>query len=193
MLIKRIGYACLSAFRHRQALLTLYRTSDKRLASIEHLHADRLRAWGVKILVLDFDGVLSAHGEVEVCDKTHQWLTAFLAHWDPKAIVILSNKPFAARREAFSRRYPDIEFHIAQRKKPYPDGLHAIMNQKAVRPNEIVLVDDRWLTGMLAACIAGCQGIHIESPKSNFKKRPVKEMFFAMLRGLENQILRWFY
>lgn len=143
----------------------------------------------IQVLVLDFDGVLASHGELEPCEETIHWLKTFSKKWSPSNIVILSNKPLLERAEFFEAHFPEIEFILNAEPKPYPHGLELIAKKKEVSISQVALVDDRWLTGMLAAAIAGAQGIYIKRPYQNYQKRPFKELFFSVLRSLERGAL----
>ncbi len=143
-------------------------------------------------LILDFDGVLAAHGEIQARADVEMWLDKCFESLGDKPIFILSNKPMPKRIAYFKKRFPSIQFVTGVAKKPYPDGLKHIAKQQGFKPKELVLVDDRLLTGVLASCIAGTEVIYISPAYSNFKKHPLQESFFASLRLLERQILRWF-
>ena len=75
------------------------------------------------------------------------------------------------------------------RKKPYPDGLLKIIQDEKIDPKLVCLIDDRLLTGILAAELAGTQAILITKPLSNFERHFFKECFFSILRALESAYL----
>lgn len=50
------------------------------------------------------------------------------------------------------------------------------------------MVDDRLLTGCLAALGAGARPCCIRQPYISFKQRPLAELFFMLMRRFE----RWF-
>ena len=104
-------------------------------------------------------------------------------------IVILSNKPHKQRIAYFKQRFPEIEFIQAPKKKPYPHGLEMIAQKKQMPIEKILLVDDRLLTGMLACCIAGAQGILIKRPYKRIWRRPIRELCFIFLRTIERFII----
>jgi len=47
------------------------------------------------------------------------------------------------------------------------------------------MVDDRLLTGCLAALVAGARPCYIRRPYISFSHRPLAELFFWMLRRAE--------
>ena len=53
----------------------------------------------------------------------------------------------------------------------------------------LMLVDDRLLTGGLAACLANVPITYITRPYVHLSKRPLQELFFLMLRFLERRIV----
>jgi len=91
------------------------------------------------------------------------------------------------REQYFAQHYPGVRFIIAKRKKPYPDGINNIIALSKLQPKQIVMVDDRLLTGILAAITTGVLPCWITKPYQNFVARPIRELFFHGLRCLE----RW--
>lgn len=150
------------------------------------------KALGISVLALDFDGVLAPHGETTPLPAMHNWLKNCLTHFPPEQIFILSNRPSPARIQYFNRTFPGIRFISGVQKKPYPDGLAQIIKIKQVAAHEVMLVDDRLLTGGLAACLAGTQVTYIRQPYIALAKRPIKELFFIILRSLEKRFIKRF-
>jgi hypothetical protein len=146
---------------------------------------EELAAQGFTVLVLDFDGVLAPHGEDAPLPEIESWLRRCAVVLGEDRIFILSNRPAAPRADYFRRTFPGIRFVSGVRKKPYPDGLHRVMALSGAAPSQIVLLDDRLLTGVLATCLAGTGVIFITAPYTSFRNRPVIEGFFCMIRRLE--------
>ena len=87
------------------------------------------------------------------------------------------------------RRHKISKIIAGIKKKPYPDGLNAIIKDAKVKPNEVVLVDDRLLTGVLASLNAKTKIIYITDPRENlFSVFFLQECFFATLRFLEKRL-----
>jgi uncharacterized protein len=145
-----------------------------------------LKNQGIKIIVLDFDGVLAAHGETFPHLEAEQWLRNCITTFGKEQVFILSNNPFQARQDYFEKL--GIKFIASVKKKPYPDGLNTIIQQVSCHAKELVLIDDRLLTGILATCLAQTRGILITKPYQNLSKRPVKERFFSFLRWIEQRL-----
>ncbi len=168
-----------------QCYRCLGRKKRSRLTHVTDLKDNFLHQRQVKCLVLDFDGVLNAHGEPKILPECEAWLKELTQTWPEKNIVILSNKPTEQRLQYFNTHFPQISFCSNVRKKPYPDGLLKIAKQQNILPSELLLVDDRLLTGMLACCLSGSHGLLIKKPYKKFSKRPITEMFFMSLRTME--------
>ncbi|MDO8953730.1 MAG: HAD family hydrolase [Gammaproteobacteria bacterium] len=146
---------------------------------------EALKAAGISVLVLDFDGVLSPHGDLEPLPEVKLWLDRCVKSFGADHLYILSNKPTLAREEFFKQHYPGLHWISGVRKKPYPDGMLKIIELSQVKPEQIALVDDRLLTGILATLIAGTRCVYISQAYSRFSKSPIHEGFFALLRALE--------
>lgn len=181
----RIFYSISQGWRHRQQLKRYMRDPALQVAQVQDIYITDLEARGVKAVVLDFDGVLAAHGETILSPE----IVAFLKSLRAFPIYILSNKPTLERLEYFKLNFPAIKFIVANRKKPYPDGLQQILRLANLEPRQILLVDDRLGTGILATIIAGTQGLYVRLPFVNFKSRPIVESFFAFLRWLEKKLI----
>jgi predicted HAD superfamily phosphohydrolase YqeG len=187
MLFQRVIYSIRGFLAHYSSF-KLFKNLEK-INSIFDLDPANMQAEGIKILVLDFDGVLASHGEFEPSLEAQDWLKQAVKFYKLGQIFILTNNPKIEREDFFKANFPEIEFIYAPRKKPYPDGLLAIQSKTKALPYEIALVDDRLLTGMLACQIFGAKGFWVIQPYANFAKRPVIEAGFAFLRMIEKLIL----
>ena len=187
-------------FAHVLAGFTLGFTFRKKLAqvlretpsgfSITSLDPARLTAGGITALALDFDGVLAPHGFPAPLPEAQEWLTHCSAVFGAGRIFILSNKPTEARKAWFRDNFPEIRFISGVRKKPYPDGLEKAGELAHVPLSAILMVDDRLLTGCLAALVAGARPFYIRRPYISFSHRPLAEMFFMLLRAGERVFVR---
>jgi predicted HAD superfamily phosphohydrolase YqeG len=160
-----------------------------------HIHA----------LVLDFDGVLNSHGENTVDARVALWLKAMHLSMPGLPLFILSNRPNSTRQQYFATHFPYINFVTNIRKKPYPDGLAAVLatlqEQHARNPaaagtpapskDQILIVDDRLATGILAALIFGCKALFITEPLIKYRKHCIQEVFFKILRILEKTVINF--
>jgi predicted HAD superfamily phosphohydrolase YqeG len=144
-----------------------------------------LKAWqqaGVLTLILDFDGVLNSHGEDQLTSVIIAWLNNCVKLFK---VYILSNKPTKARQQYFARHFPQITFIVAEQKKPYPAGILQICQLSGNIGRQVLIIDDRLLTGILAGCLAGINTLFIQAPLVNFQRRILSELFFLSLRVLE--------
>lgn len=176
-------------FRHRRSLARLLRETpaDNAIAS---LAPSALRARGITTLALDFDGVLAPHGSAAPLPEAVRWLSESAALFGQEQIFILSNKPTEERRRWFGQHYPAMRFISGVRKKPFPDGLKKIGALAGVPLQSILMVDDRLLTGCLAAINTGARPAYIRNPYVSFRQRPAAELFFMLLRALERLLVR---
>lgn len=176
-------------FRFRQQLASLLRETPN-LQNILTLDPVALKNGGIRALALDFDGVLAHHGAPYPIPEALEWLKQCQSVFGGEMIFILSNKPTEGRRQWFSEQFPDFRFISGVRKKPYPDGLNKTGELAGVPLSSILMVDDRLLTGCLAALAAGARPCYIRRPYSSFSHRPFAELFFMTLRHFERILLR---
>ena len=85
----------------------------------------------------------------------------------------------------FAEHFPALRFLSGVRKKPFPDGINKAGELAGVPLSSILMVDDRLLTGCLAAINAGAVPCYIRRPYISFKHRPGAELFFMLLRLAE--------
>ncbi len=185
-LLKRIHFSLRMLHRYRHALAKIYDSSPRHLR-LDQVSIATLKLKGVAVLVLDFDGVLAAHGEREPAEDLVPWLEACINSFGPKQVFILSNKPLESRI-AYFKRY-GVRCIVDVKKKPYPDGLQKIIALSGQAAEAVMLVDDRLLTGALAACIAEVSVTYISHPIVLLSKRPVSELFFMTLRFWERGLI----
>ena len=183
--LARIFFAVRKAVQLRPLLVSWNHSPLHTIDCLPQLTPDRLKTLHTTLLVLDFDGVLAAHGDLEPCQEALEWLDKIIKTCPTLKIAILSNKPLFARQLFFSTHFPQIIFLVTAFKKPYPMGLQQLAVQSGTPVSQMLLVDDRWLTGMLAAALAGVEGLYVQKPYANFRRRPVVETFFAGLRIIE--------
>ncbi|MCD8525401.1 MAG: hypothetical protein LRY67_06730 [Gammaproteobacteria bacterium] len=164
----------------------IYRKNLQKLqseSSIFSIDWRRLYDSGIRVVVLDFDGVLAADHEEVVSPQVGEVLENILMIFG-RRVYIFSNRPTDSRRDYFKKHFPGICFLIAKQ-KPYPDGLLSIITAENVSAGQVVLVDDRLLTGGLATVLAGTHCIIIDKPFASFRRHLWRELFFASLRSVE--------
>lgn len=176
-------------YRHRQQLAQLMAATELH-SSILSIDPNILKTAGITALALDFDGVLAAHGAASPLPEAIDWLKKCADVFGGKMIFILSNKPTEARRQWFAENFPAISFIAGVRKKPYPDGIIKAGELAGVPLSQLLMVDDRLLTGCLAAILAGATPYYIRQPYVAFNHRTVAELFFQWLRMTERLFVR---
>lgn len=186
-LLNRILFTLRMLHRYRHALLQIYRQTPKRNAAY-HLSPQELKQQGVEVLILDFDGVLAADHALLPTPTIQQWLHHCLTTFGHEKIFLLSNKPLPERIVYFEQL--GVHCITGVKKKPYPDGLQQIMQLTQYPAHQIMLVDDRLLTGVLATCIAGTQVSYITQPYVDLRQRPFFEFIFISLRFIERRIVQ---
>jgi len=190
-MIKRLIFSLQMGYRYRHALAEIYRATPSQFHLLQ-ISPSQLKKTGISVIVLDFDGVLSAHGEPTPAAELHQWLQECIAVFGAEQIFILSNKPSLTRIAYFQRHYTGVRWIVEARKKPYPDGLQTIMALTQQPSQAILLVDDRLLTGVLAACIANVSILWVTQCYIQWFKRPCSESWFILLRFLERFLIQGF-
>ncbi|MFZ4858851.1 MAG: YqeG family HAD IIIA-type phosphatase [Desulfuromonadaceae bacterium] len=176
-------------FYHRRALRQLLDSTPFNSTILE-LDPRELQLTGVAALALDFDGVLAAHGSPAPLPESVVWMKQCENIFGGDRIFILSNKPTDERRQWFAEHFPAMRFISGVRKKPYPDGIRKSGELAGVPLSSILMVDDRLLTGCLAALVAGAHPCYIRRPFISFQYLPVAELFFWLLRGIERMYVR---
>ena len=189
MIIFRILYALRQGFRYRFELRQFLHDNHKHVSSVIQFDLQQSRAQGVQGIILDFDGVLAAHAEPKPREEVCLWLNQCIEIFSSQRVFILSNKPTPTREQYFLKEYPGVRFIIANRKKPYPDGINKIVQQSGLEPQALLLLDDRLGTGILATLISGIRGCLVTQPYQNFQHRPIRESFFQGLRWLDRKLV----
>jgi predicted HAD superfamily phosphohydrolase YqeG len=170
--------------RHRRRLRRLLDETPAG-TSILTLDPAALKSSGITALALDFDGVLAHHGAPAPLPEAVEWMVRCEAVFGGERIFVLSNKPTEGRRAWFNDHFPSLRFISGVRKKPFPDGLHKTGALAGVPLSQILMVDDRLLTGCLAALVAGARPCYIRQPYVSFSQRALAELFFMLLRKAE--------
>lgn len=182
-MIKRIIYTFIQACRYYSKLKDVIHINQ-----ITDLNPTFCTQHHIRVLALDFDGVLASHGKEQPNPPIIKWLTDVTQYNPNLHVCIYSNKPNHTRITYFKTHFPNMPVIIANKKKPYPDGFHAIQKYYGtpLQYNEIALVDDRLLTGVLGCLIIGAIPIHISKPFTDYQYAPWRERFFNFLRKTEN-------
>lgn len=187
--MNRWWFAVVEGFKHRARLKAFIKNDALQIHQLTEITAQRLDDANIAILVLDFDGVLSGYNAPVPEPAATAWLKALSQSIGEQRIALLTNKPKPQRLRYFAEHFPLIHVVRVERKKPFPDGLKEIIAYKNVPPHRVLLLDDRLLTGMLATCLAHCQGWYFYPPCRRFWRAPFGESFFSFLRTFERLLL----
>lgn len=178
-------------FPHYRAQLKVIRTDPRYSAkTVLDIDIHILKQQGIQVLALDFDGVLAYHGADKITPVICDWLQQCSTVFGEDHIYLHSNNNRPLRLQFLQQHFPQLHILRPTHKKPFPHGLHSITENTGIAPNQIVLIDDRLTTGILAACLAGCQPLHITQPYTNYRHAPIQEAIFCFLRWLENFLTR---
>lgn len=188
--MEKIWYALIMAWKYRKDLRDYRCLSALQKPAVTALNPVTLKSEGVRLMILDFDGVLAAFGETALTPAIKAWVAQCTSVFGAGNILILTNRPTEERQRYFDEQLTGIELFWAAKKKPYPDGILAIIRLKEMQPENVLVVDDRLLTGILAAIIANVRGCYITKPLVSWQKRPIQELFFMCLRALERLMFR---
>lgn len=182
-MIERAIFSIKEGIQHRAALKAVPYAKD-----ITSIDWQALWQSGIRVVVLDFDGVLAADKQKKIYANVSAILKTLLNIFG-QHVYIFSNQPTSQRQAYFAEHFPQIQFLIAKQ-KPYPDGLLTIIEREQVSPENIVLIDDRVLTGGLAATLAGIKCILIKKPYICFWNNMLREMLFMSIRAVERALFR---
>lgn len=174
---------------HRHRLHSILSTTAA-TAQITTLVPEQLQDKGITALALDFDGVLAGHGADKPLPEVVSWIDQAVAVLGEENICILSNRPVGPRVDWFSNTYPLIRFIHGVPKKPDPLGVVRVAEYSGCPVEQVLVVDDRLSTGILAGILAHAQVAYIRFPYQRFSNAFWHELFFSGLRYLERGIVR---
>lgn len=124
--------------------------ADKYFERFEDVTPKLLKKEGVKLLLCDLDNTLRLHSEKEPADELQDWVE------DLKnagiRIVIISNN---GRKKMMQKFCEPIDVDcVWWAKKPLRTKLIEAMQDYNFKPNETVMLGDKWSTDVLAARFA---------------------------------------
>ncbi len=181
----RFQYTALMGWRYRKILRGYRQNAAMQVDTVLDLEAIALQQQGIRAIIFDFDGVLAPHGAEKPLRAVEAWLRSCVDHFGFGRLFVLSNQPTMGRAAYFEKYFPGIAFVWPKRKKPFSDGVREILDHLPLAPNQVLLVDDRLLTGLLAAAVEGVAGCYVQRPWVCFRKQPMAELFYQCLRGVE--------
>ncbi|MFM8453709.1 MAG: hypothetical protein ACKOAD_01780 [Gammaproteobacteria bacterium] len=183
------AFKVLSSFIRSTRLLATGFASLLKIPGANSLSKDYLRSLGVRVLVLDFDGVLASHG----CSKLDPAMEAWFKSLDQEFLIyIWTNNPNPERIDFLNSYYQHLNFRILRHcpKKPDPKGLLSLSEDLAIEKSRILIVDDRLSTGVLAGLLAKTQVAWVFKPLQDFHYNPLQELFFSIIRCVEKTYIQ---
>jgi len=182
--MQRFIFTIKMLWRYRSELKQYTINLSLQTKTIFQISLQGLKNTGIAVLVLDYDGVLAGYAIEKLDSNVTAWLNQAVEIFGDKRVFILSNRPCKHRIQYFLKYFPGIQF-VTARKKPYPDGLLTILRETKVSKERLLLIDDRLLTGILAAMIAGVKALWVTSPTISFRHHPFWELGFIILRKID--------
>lgn len=134
---------------------------DRKFKRFEDVTPDILEKDGVKLLLCDLDNTLRLHSEKEPADELAQWIE--LCKKSGVKIVIVSNN---GRKKMIKKFCEPIGVPcVWWAKKPLSIKLTDTMEKYHFRPEETVMLGDKWSTDVLAAKFAKIRSYQVEHRK----------------------------
>lgn len=186
-------------YQHRkllkQCLVNHHVAQEFAVDGITLLELNSLKENNIEILILDYDGVLCPQDEIQPLPEVISWLEQAILVFGSKKIFILSNNPLAARQKFLDKYFNNQIVFIVAKPKPDPDGIMKICDYLLLatgavpEKSQILFIDDRLATGILAAKIFGIASCLLLKPYTNIRQRFIIESWFMIIRKLERFIL----
>ncbi len=182
----KIITAISQGWHYRQQLHDI--CQNRAIATILDMTPPQLKQQGIKAVLLDFDGVLSYHGGIAPLPDVETWLQQCVQCFGSKRVFLLTNCLFPQRFHYFQQKYPSIVILHPKQAKPSPDGIYQALHISQIPAEQMLLFDDRLLTGMLAAVQSNIQTFYVTQPFRDFKHKFMAECFFSSIRYLEHKL-----
>lgn len=181
-------FVLINGWFYRKVLLWHSHSQSKR--AVTEIDCLSLCDEGVEVLVLDFDGVLVAHGKNAV-DRTDvdRWLRQAISVFGDRRVFILSNNPSIERKLSLESQYPGVVFVVPARKKPFTDGLEWVRGETGACYQRMLMIDDRLLTGVLSAVLHQSRAVYITEPYADFDHSWIYEIGMRAVRKIERFIV----
>lgn len=127
-------------------------------ASYDRVTPDRLRSWGIRLLLCDLDYTLAPKYVPRPDEKLHQWVRQLQEAGI--RVMILSNNRSPRRVETFCR--PLGITYVGHAGKPAVRGFRQAMAQAGVTERETAMLGDKLLTDVLGARRSGVLALMVE-------------------------------
>ncbi|MBR3253989.1 YqeG family HAD IIIA-type phosphatase [Candidatus Saccharibacteria bacterium] len=124
--------------------------ANKKFERFEDVTPEILKKENVKLLLCDLDNTLRLHSEKEPADALHDWV-AECKKAGVKIVVISNN----GRKKMMKKFCKPLDIPcVWWAKKPVSTKLTEAMKKYHFRPEETVMLGDKWSTDVLAAKFA---------------------------------------
>ena len=135
--------------------------ADKKFERFEDVTPELLEKEGVKLLLCDLDNTLRLHSEKEPADELYDWIED-CRKVGVKVVVISNN----GRKKMMQKFCEPLKIDcVWWAKKPLSTKLTEAMVEYESKPNETVMLGDKWSTDVLAAKFAGIRSWKVEHRK----------------------------
>lgn len=140
--------------------MTVFR-ADKKFERFEDVTPTLLKKEHVKLLLCDLDNTLRLHSEKEPADELADWVED-LKNAGVKIIIISNN----GRKKMMQKFCEPLGIDcVWWAKKPVSTKLTEAMEKHSVKPEETVMLGDKWSTDVLAAKFAKVRAWKVEHRK----------------------------
>ena len=135
--------------------------ANKKFERFEDVTPELLEKEGVKLLLCDLDNTLRLHSEKEPADELYDWIED-CRKVGVKVVVISNN----GRKKMMQKFCEPLKIDcVWWAKKPLSTKLTEAMVEYGSKPNETVMLGDKWSTDVLAAKFAGIRSWKVEHRK----------------------------
>ncbi|MBQ3293498.1 YqeG family HAD IIIA-type phosphatase [Candidatus Saccharibacteria bacterium] len=140
--------------------MTVFR-ADKKFERFEDVTPTLLKKEHVKLLLCDLDNTLRLHSEKEPADELADWVED-LKNAGVKIVIISNN----GRKKMMQKFCEPLGIDcVWWAKKPVSTKLTEAMEKHSVKPEETVMLGDKWSTDVLAAKFAKVRAWKVEHRK----------------------------
>lgn len=135
--------------------------ADKKFERFEDVTPELLKKENVKLLLCDLDNTLRLHSEKEPADELADWVFD-LKNAGVKVMIISNN----GRKKMMQKFCEPLKIDcVWWAKKPVSTKLTAAMDNLKIKPEETVMLGDKWSTDVLAAKFAKVRAWQVEHRK----------------------------
>ena len=132
--------------------------ADKKFERFEDVTPEILKEAKIKLLLSDLDNTLRLHSEKEPADELADWVEE-IKNAGIKIVVISNN----GRKKMMQKFCEPLGIDcVWWAKKPGSTNLTAKMEELNIKPDETVMLGDKWSTDVLAAKFAKVRSWKVE-------------------------------